>query len=98
MPPVSAPWSIIKFKILPNYRIEIEFADGTAGIADLSPRLCQGLLGDGYDPLCDLKMFSQAYLEHGALTWPGGIDLAPDAMYDRIRASGVSSLAPKRQP
>ena len=90
-----APWSIIKFKILPNYRIEIEFADGTSGIADLSPRLSQGALGDGYDPLCDQKMFSQAYLEHGALTWPGGIDLAPDAMYDRIRASGVSSLAPK---
>jgi hypothetical protein len=92
-----APWSIIKFKILQGYRIEIEFADGTSGIADLSPRLSQGALGDGYDPLCDQKMFSQAYLEHGALTWPGGIDLAPDAMYDRIRASGVSSLAPKSQ-
>lgn len=90
-----ASWSITKFKILPNYQIEVEFADGTAGVADLAPRLSQGPLGDGYDPLCDQKLFSQAYLEHGALTWPGGIDLAPDAMYERIRTSGVSTLAAK---
>jgi hypothetical protein len=31
----------------------------------------------------------------GALTWPGGIDLAPDAMYQRIRESGTSTLAAK---
>jgi hypothetical protein len=90
-----AVWSITKFRILPNYQIQIEFADGTAGIADLAPRLSQGPLGDGYDPLCDQKLFSQAYLEHGALTWPGGIDLAPDAMYQRIRASGVS-ISPRK--
>ena len=90
-----ASWSITKFKILPNYQIEVEFADGTAGVADLAPRLSQGPLGGGYDPLCDQKLFSQAYLEHGALTWPGGIDLAPDAMYERIRTSGVSTLAAK---
>ena len=90
-----ASWSIIRFKILSNYQIRVEFADGTSGSADLGPRLSQGPLGDGFDPLCDQKLFSQAYLEHGALTWPGGIDLAPDAMYQRIRASGVSSLAAK---
>jgi hypothetical protein len=90
-----APWSIVWFKVLPNYRLEIEFADGTAGIADLAPRLSHGPLGGGFDPLCDQKLFSQAYLEYGALTWPGGIDLAPDAMYQRIRASGVYPLATK---
>lgn len=88
-------WSINKFKILPNYPVQVEFADGTAGLADLAPRLSQGPLGDGYDPLYDQKFFSQAYLEHGALTWPGGIDMASDAMYERIRTSGVSTLAPK---
>jgi hypothetical protein len=90
-----ATWSIIQFKILPSYRIEVSFADGTSGIADLAPRLSEGPLGDGFDPLCDEKMFSQAFLEHGALTWPGGIDLAPDAIYQRIRAAGTSVLAAK---
>jgi hypothetical protein len=37
-----AIWSINHFKILPNYKIEVSFADGTSGIADLAPRLSQG--------------------------------------------------------
>ncbi len=90
-----AIWTITHFTLLPDYKIEVSFADGTSGIADLAPRLSQGPLGDGFDPLCDEKVFSQAFLEHGALTWPGGIDLAPDAMYQRIRATGTSVLAQK---
>jgi hypothetical protein len=90
-----AIWSIVHFTLLPDYKIEVSFADGTSGIADLAPRLSQGPLGDGFDPLCDEKLFSQAFLDHGALTWPGGIDLAPDAMYQRIRATGTSVLAAK---
>jgi hypothetical protein len=90
-----AIWSITHFKTLTNYKIDVSFADGTSGLADLAPRLSQGPLGDGFDTLCDEKMFSQAFLEHGALTWPGGIDLAPDAMYQRIRLVGTSVLAAK---
>ena len=90
-----AIWSIVRFNVLANYKIAVSFADGTTGIADLAPRLSQGTLGDGFDPLCDEAVFAKAYLEHGALTWPGGIDLAPDAMYQRIRESGTSTLAAK---
>jgi hypothetical protein len=89
--------SIVRFKVLPEYEIEVSFADGTTGIADLGPRLSQGPLGDGFDPLCDEKMFSRVFLEHGALTWPREIDLAPDAMYERIRSSGRSVLAARAQ-
>jgi len=93
-----AVWSIIRFKVLPEYQIEVSFADGMTGIANLGPRLSQGPLGDGFDPLCDEKMFVRVFLEHGALTWPGEINLAPDAMYERIRSSGRSILTarPKR--
>ncbi len=90
-----AAWSIVRFQIRLNYKIEVAFADGTCGVADLAPRLSQGPLGDGFDALCDPATFSKVYLEHGALTWPGGIDLAPDAMYQRIRDSGTSTLAAK---
>ena len=90
-----AVWSIVRLNVLANYKIEVSFADGTTGVADLAPRLSQGPLGDGFDPLCDEALFARAYLEHGALTWPGGIDLAPDAMYQRIRESGTSILAAK---
>jgi len=90
-----AAWSIVRFNVLANYKIEVSFADGTSGVADLAPRLSQGPLGDGFDVLCDQTVFAKAFLEHGALTWPGGIDLAPDAMYQRIRESGTSTLVAK---
>lgn len=92
-----AVWSIVQFTVLSKFRIKISFADGTSGVADLAPRLSQGPLGDGFDALCDETAFSKVYLEHGALTWPGGIDLAPDAMYQRIRESGTSTLAAKNR-
>jgi hypothetical protein len=92
---IMAVWSIVRFKVLSNYKLEVSFADGTTGVADLAPRLSQGPLGDGFDTLCNETVFATVYLEHGALTWPGGIDLAPDAMYQRIRESGTSTLAPK---
>jgi hypothetical protein len=35
--------------VLANYKIEVSFADGTTGVADLAPRLSQGPLGDGFE-------------------------------------------------
>jgi hypothetical protein len=33
-----AEWSIVRFVVLRNYKIEVSFADGISGVADLSPR------------------------------------------------------------
>jgi hypothetical protein len=38
--------------------------------------------------LRDPDVFAQVGIDHGAVTWPGEIDLAPDAMYDEIKANG----------
>ena len=38
--------------------------------------------------LSNPTVFQQVSVEHGAVTWPGDVDLAPDAMYDAIQASG----------
>ncbi len=34
------------------------------------------------------ELHQQAYVKDGAVTWPGEIDLAPDAMYQAIKAQG----------
>ena len=39
--------------------------------------------------LKDINIFNQVHLEHGAVTWPGEIDLAPDAMHNEITRNGV---------
>ena len=36
------------------------------------------------EPLRDEKFFRQVFIDDGAVTWPGEIDLAPDAMYAEI--------------
>jgi hypothetical protein len=41
-----------------------------------------------FEPLKDPAVFSQVRVEAGAVTWPGEIDLAPDAMYNEIKRSG----------
>jgi hypothetical protein len=39
--------------------------------------------------LADPDVFAQGHVEFGAVTWPGEIDLAPDAMHDEIEKNGV---------
>jgi hypothetical protein len=38
--------------------------------------------------LNDPTNFRQVFVDHGAVAWPGQIDLAPDAMYQEINAHG----------
>jgi len=35
--------------------------------------------------LSDPSRFKEVAVVNGAVTWPGGLDLAPDAMYEDIR-------------
>ena len=57
--------------------LEVEFADGTNGTVDLSPRL----FGPVFESLRDQGLFSQVRVdEYGAVGWPNGAELAPDAL------------------
>jgi hypothetical protein len=71
----------------------VEFADGTAGEVHLELFLAsQRVAGTIFEPLRDLAVFSQVRIDLGVVTWPNGADLAPDAMYDAIRAYGHWTL------
>jgi hypothetical protein len=39
--------------------------------------------------LRDPALFAQVYIEWGAVSWPGEIDLATDAMYDELKEKGL---------
>jgi len=43
--------------------------------------------------LQDRDLFGRVYVEHGAVTWPGELDLAPDAMHAAINEHGEWRLA-----
>jgi hypothetical protein len=79
--------------VLPNYRLHVTFVDGTAGEVALEKLLRRPDIGRTvFGPLRDITTFDQAEVVLGAVTWPSGVDLAPDAMYDAIREHGRWSV------
>ena len=80
---------IKKLEVLPRHRLYLEFDDGVKGEVDLSDRL----FGPMFEPLQDLEFFARVTIDDfGAVSWPNGADLAPDALYSRLSgASQVSS-------
>jgi hypothetical protein len=65
--------------------------DGTAGQVDLASLIWSPEAGI-FTQLRDPTLFERVFVDHGAVSWPGGLDLAPDAMYDDIQATGVCRL------
>jgi hypothetical protein len=72
---------------LDNYRLLVTFEDGMTGVVSLKERL----FGRVFEPLRDPHVFGQVSVdEFGAVCWPNGADLAPDALYEQLRAAGVA--------
>jgi hypothetical protein len=65
----------------------VRFADGTEGEVDTSPMVF-GRKAGVFERLRDPGEFAEAYVDEGVVAWPCGLDLAPDAMYDEIKANG----------
>ncbi len=87
----AAPWRIKALSVLPGYRLAVTFQDGTEGIADLSSILTSQNRGI-FAGLEDSRLFEQAYLELGVVTWPNGADLDPAWMYEQIKDKKTWSI------
>jgi len=84
----TAPWRLTKVVPLANYKLNVEFIDGTQGSVEMSHRILSDKPGV-FAKLKDIQLFNQVYLESGVVTWAGEIDLAPDAMHDEIKQHGA---------
>jgi hypothetical protein len=83
---------IIHLEARRPYRLFVRFDDGTEGEDDLAERM----RGPVFEPLRDLEFFAKVRLsEWGAPVWPNGLDIAPDALYERIhsRSGGDAATA-----
>lgn len=74
-------WDVVDVKPEPGFCLFVRFADGTEGRLNLSPDEFTGVL----TPLRDQAFFEKAFIDQGAVSWPGEIDLAPDAMYQQVK-------------
>ena len=86
-----SPWRVTEVEALAGFRLRVAFADGLRGIVDLS-ELVQSPKAGVFAALADPSLFAQVTLEYGAVSWPGDIDLAPDAMHAEIQNQPVWSL------
>ena len=50
------------------------------------------IVGTVFEALRDPASFAQVRVNLGAVEWPSGAELAPDAMYDSIRANGIWTI------
>ena len=66
----------------------VTFNDGASGIVDVAALVNAPDAGI-FEALRDPSFFARATLDCGAVTWPNGADLAPDAMHREILRSGV---------
>jgi hypothetical protein len=75
---------ISSVKPMQNWELEIVFADNTRCVISIKDRL----FGPVFEPLRDPQFFAQAAVdEFGAICWPNGADLAPDAIYENALAA-----------
>jgi hypothetical protein len=68
-------------KPLDNYRIWVQYSDGTEGIVDLTHLAGRGVFALWNDPLAFLDVHIGP---SGEIAWSDEIDLCPDALYLRI--------------
>ncbi len=87
----QSPWRVTQVEVLPGFRLQVAFVDGLKGMVDMSGLVHSPNAGV-FAALADPRIFAQVKIEHGAVTWPGELDLAPDAMHIAIQEHGEWSL------
>ena len=77
-------WNVVSVRPIPPLKLAVRFSDGTEGTVRFEPSHLKGV----FEALQDPEVFRQVRIDLGAVTWPGDIDLAPDAMYREIKRNG----------
>ena len=75
-----------------GYRLWIRFADRVEGEVSLTHLVGKGV----FEAWKDQELFAAVGVDpqSGTVVWPGGIDLAPDALYEKITGTSASKGAP----
>lgn len=83
----NQPDDVAEVTPLDGFRLRVCFYDGLEGEVHMRSLVHSASAGV-FAQLADPARFAEVYVEYGAVTWPGEIDLAPDAMYTEIKRNG----------
>ncbi|WP_294105499.1 DUF2442 domain-containing protein [Sphingomonas sp.] len=79
-------WDVVKVEAIGPLTLAVEFEDGLKGCVRFEPSFLRG----HFAKLADPDYFVQVTAPHGAVSWPNEQpDMAPDTMYDGIKAHGM---------
>ena len=71
--------TVVKAKALPDFRLQVTFADGFAAAVDLKDHVLESdwpIL----QPLKDPGFFRRVRVKHGSVVWPNAYDVCPDVL------------------
>ena len=81
----------VDVKARKNFRIWLQYDDGTEGEVDLSDVAGRGVFAAWNDP----AFFNSVRLgSHGAIEWGENLDICPDAMYLRLTGKSAEDVFP----
>jgi hypothetical protein len=69
---------VISVTVLPDYQLELKFANGERRRFDMRPLLDM----KPWRRIAIPDLFEKATVEYGTVVWPGEIDIAPETLYD----------------
>jgi hypothetical protein len=72
-------------EVIGDHVLRLTFADGTVGDVDFTEREWRGV----FEPLRDPAYFARVTVdpEAGRITWPNGVDMAPEPLYAEARTN-----------
>lgn len=89
----SNPWSkigsmqplplVTRAAYVDGFRIRLAFSDGLEAVVDFD----DWLTGPVFELLRDIEEFKRFFIEAGAISWPNGADIAPEALHERASAT-----------
>jgi uncharacterized protein YkvS len=74
---------VIRAELKDNYKVFVEFNDGTSGIIDFEDKLNNDHRQVIRD-LLDLNKFKTVRVDLDTLCWDNGVDFAPEYLYEKI--------------
>ena len=81
---MTAYWRVAEVRVVGDYAVFVRFKDGLEGVVRFLPGFFRGV----FSHLSDQAKFRQVTVVGGSVTWPGELDLAPDAMHEEIKQRG----------
>ncbi|HYM54020.1 MAG TPA: DUF2442 domain-containing protein [Solirubrobacteraceae bacterium] len=82
---------VTSVEVIGEHRLHLAFDDGTVGEVDFSEREWRGV----FEPLRDPDYFARVTVdpEAGTITWPNGVDMAPEPLYAEASRSRSRTAA-----